>query len=233
VTAARVTVNGAGLLADPSGAVMWPEQSLLIVADLHLEKGSSFAARGRFLPPYDTAATLARLAAVLRRYRPRRVVCLGDSFHDRGAGGRIAAGDRDALNHLVAAHEWTWILGNHDPEVPAAVAGSRQAVLDGGALVLRHQPDGRLGAGELCGHFHPKASVVTAARRFTGPCFVTDGTRMILPAFGAYAGGLDVFDPAIGGQFGRAGFRVFFLRPDRLHMFPHGRLERPAAAPAP
>lgn len=227
MTAAHVTVNGTGLLADPSGAVMWPAESLLIVADLHLEKGSSFAARGRFLPPYDTAATLARLGAVLRRYRPRRVACLGDSFHDRGAALRIGQADLDALNHLVFAHDWTWVLGNHDPEVPAAVGGARAALLAVAGLILRHQPAPRLDAGGLCGHFHPKASVTTRARRFTGPCFVTDGERMILPAFGAYAGGLDVFDPAIAGQFGRAGFRVFFLRPDRLHMFPRDRLERP------
>jgi hypothetical protein len=222
---ARITVNGAGLLADPTGAVFWPEQRMLVVSDLHLEKGSSFARRGQFLPPYDTRATLERLARVIQRYRPQRVACLGDSFHDGEAAGRLADQDRDTLRRMVAAHEWTWIAGNHDPAPPAELGGAvvPELALDG--LLLRHQPaNGALASGEVCGHFHPKAAITTRGQRITSPCFVTDGRRMVMPAFGAFTGGLDVLDQAIAGLFGRTGFRVLMIGRERLHMFTRERL---------
>jgi DNA ligase-associated metallophosphoesterase len=222
---ARITVNGAALLADPTGAVFWPGQRLLVVSDLHLEKGSSFARRGLFLPPYDTRATLDRLARVLQRYRPQRVACLGASFHDGEAAGRLAGPDRDHLRRMVAAHDWIWIAGNHDPAPPAELGGvvMPELALDG--LKLRHQPaNGALATGEVCGHFHPKASVTTRGQRISSPCFVTDGRRMVMPAFGAFTGGLDVLDAALAGLFGRTGFRVFMIGRERLHMFARDRL---------
>jgi uncharacterized protein len=222
---ARITINGAALLADPTGAVFWPEQRLLVVSDLHLEKASSFARRGQFLPPYDTRATLDRLARVLQRYRPQRVACLGDSFHDGEAAGRLATTDRDHLRRMVAAHDWVWIEGNHDPAPPAELGGSVAAELALDGLTLRHQPEhGVLAAGAVCGHFHPKAAVTARGQRISSPCFVTDGSRMVMPAFGAFTGGLDVFDAAIAGLFGRAGFRVFMIGRERLHMFTRERL---------
>ena len=120
---AALRVNGAALLADPAGALVWPARATLLVADLHFEKGSSFAARGQFLPPYDTRATLTRLEALVARFRPERVVCLGDSFHDAGAGVRLAAGDRARLERLAAGRDWIWIAGNHDPEPPDDLGG--------------------------------------------------------------------------------------------------------------
>ncbi len=223
---ARITINGTALLADPTGALYWPDQRTLIVADLHFEKGSSFAQRGRFLPPYDTRVTLDRLARVLQRYRPERVACLGDSFHDGEAAGRLAAGDRDQLRRIVAAHEWTWIAGNHDPAPPAELGGVVKSEITVGALILRHQPEnGTLTAGDVCGHFHPKAAITQRGRRIAAPCFVTDGRRLVMPAFGAFTGGLDVLDTAIAGLFSRAGFRVLMLGNERLHLFPRDRLD--------
>src|SRR6202451_2376622 len=92
-----VAVAGVTLIADLSGALFWEEQSLLVVSDLHLEKGSSFAARGVLLPPYDTVATLGRLAAVVARHSPRMVIALGDSFHDRDAHHRLSSADRETI----------------------------------------------------------------------------------------------------------------------------------------
>lgn len=229
---ARITISGTALLADPTGALYWPDQRMLIVADLHLEKGSSFARRGQFLPPYDTRVTLDRLARVLQRYRPQRVACLGDSFHDDEAAGRLAAGDRDQLRRMVGAHDWSWIAGNHDPAPPAELGGTVTSEIVVGSLMLRHQPEnGALAAGEVCGHFHPKAAITQRGRRISAPCFVTDGRRLVMPSFGAFTGGLDVLDAAITGLFGRAGFRVLMLGDERLHMFPRERLD--AIAPAP
>ena len=224
--AARITVNGVGLLADPAGGLYWPDEKLLIVADLHLEKGSAYARRGQFLPPYDTRATLDRLAALLRRYRPARVACLGDSFHDDDAPARIDRADAERIAGFAREHDWIWISGNHDPAPPAGLGGRVVDAFALGKLSLRHQPDAGAGDGEICGHFHPKAAVATRGRRVAAACFVTDGRRLVMPAFGAYAGGLDALDPAISGLFGRAGFRVLMLGRDRLHLFPHTGLER-------
>lgn len=223
---ARITVNGCGLQADVSGALFQPDAGALIVADLHLEKGSHFARRGQFLPPYDTRATLEKLARVIRRFRPRRVVCLGDSFHDAEAGDRIAAADRDALRRLVRAQRWTWILGNHDPAIPEDFGGECAAKVEIETLVFRHEPGPAPALGEICGHLHPKASVSTRGRRVTAACFVSDGNRLVMPAFGAYAGGLDALDPAIAGLFGRAGFRALLLGTERLHLVAKAQLER-------
>ncbi len=228
---ARLTVADTALLADPTGALFQPDAGTLIVADLHFEKGSHYARRGQFLPPYDTRATLERLVRVIRRFRPRRVVCLGDSFHDPGAGARLDPGDREQLVRLVAAQPWVWIVGNHDREIPDGLGGEVVESLELGRLVLRHTPAPAPAPaiGEICGHLHPKASVATRAGRVTAPCFVTDGARLVMPAFGAYAGGLDCLDPAISGLFGRQGFRALLLGRERLHLVAKAQLARIAA----
>ena len=225
--AARVTINGAGLLADPVGALYWPERKTLVVADLHFEKGSSFARRGVLLPPYDTRATLERLTLLVRRYRPHRIVCLGDSFHDGDGPARLIDSDAARLHSLADSHEWFWVAGNHDPLPPRSLGGKVVLELVAGPLVFRHQPQGAaLMAGEVVGHFHPKATISTRGRRVTGSCFVTDGSRMILPALGAFTGGLDVLDGAISNLFGRAGFRVLLSGKERLHLFSRQLLAR-------
>ncbi len=217
--AAPLRVNGQSLVPDLSGALWWPARRTLMVADLHLEKGSSFAARGQFLPPYDTAATLARLEAAVARWRPERLIALGDSFHDRAAAQRICTADRARIRALTGCLEWVWIAGNHDPEPPADLGGAvhEELTLDG--LVFRHEAEPVRPCGELSGHFHPKASVRVRGRRVSARCFVTDGQRLILPSFGAYTGGLDVLDPAIAGLFPR-GFSVHMLGRRKLVAFP-------------
>jgi len=217
---AELRVNGADLLADLSGALFWPERQTLVVADLHLEKGSSFATQGRLLPPYDSAATLRRLGEVLQRLRPSRVICLGDSFHDVGAAERLSAADQVSLTRMTGAHDWIWIRGNHDPAPPQDWGGSVETEVTLGALVFRHEAETNgSGAGEVSGHYHPKAAVKVRARRLSGRCFVTDGRRLVLPAFGAYAGGLSVLDPAISGLF-RRGFGVHLLGRNSVFRFP-------------
>jgi DNA ligase-associated metallophosphoesterase len=216
---AGIRINGAALVADLSGALVWPERSLVAVADLHLEKASGFARTGQFLPPYDTAATLAALAAVIERHRPRHVVCLGDSFHDGDAAARLSAADGARLRALVDGRTWTWIVGNHDPSPPGDWGGRSAPELTLGPLTFRHEAlaDGP-GAGEVSGHFHPKASVRLRGWRISGRCFVDDGRRLVLPAFGAFTGGLDARDPAIRALFPR-GFQAHILGRQRIHRF--------------
>ncbi len=215
---AALSLNGAELLADLSGALVWPAERLLAVADLHLEKGSGFAARGRLLPPYDTATTLARLAAAIERHRPATVVCLGDSFHDGRGPQRLARDDGARLAALVDGRRWIWIAGNHDPAPPAHLGGSVEAELALGPLLFRHKAEPAGLPGEVSGHFHPKAAFSWRGRRVGGRCFIGDERRLILPAFGAYAGGLDVRDPAIATLFGRRA-RIHILGQRQLHSF--------------
>lgn len=219
------TLNGAELVLDPSGALWWPQRKTLAVADLHLEKGSGFAAAGRLLPPYDTRATIDRLAVVLRRYRPERVIALGDSFHDRRASARMDAADIERLAHIVGEHDWVWLTGNHDPEPPAGLGGAAARAFALAPLVFRHEPAEEAASGEVCGHFHPKAAVRVRGRRISGRCFVTDGARLILPAFGAYTGGLDALDSAITDLF-RGTVRVYLIGRAAIYLFPAERLER-------
>ena len=223
MTPAPLHFAGERLLLDPAGAIFWPAQGLLAVADLHLEKGSSAASRGALLPPWDTRATLDRLAALLRRWQPAQVVALGDSFHDDGGSLRLAPGDLARLGAMAAAHRVVWICGNHDPAPPHGIAGETAAELRLGRLVFRHAARPGPAGGELCGHHHPKARVAARGGGISRPCFIADGRRLMLPAFGAYAGGLDVTDPAIGALFPRGG-RVFLLGRDRLFSFPYAAL---------
>lgn len=222
-------LNGAELAADPSGALWWPARRTLVVADLHLEKGSGFAERGVLLPPYDTAATLGRLEAAVRARRPGRVICLGDSFHDPAAAGRLSARDRDAIRRLTAATDWHWVAGNHDPEPPADWGGRVVRDLVDGPLLFRHEAAERPTGGEVSGHYHPKAWVRLRGRSVGGRCFVTDGRRLILPAFGAFTGGLDVQSPDLRRLFGRR-FEVFLLAAERVWRVPGSRLSASAWA---
>jgi DNA ligase-associated metallophosphoesterase len=211
-----VTVAGVEFSADPAGALHWSAQGLLTVADLHLEKGSSFAARGVLLPPYDTAATLARLAALIARYAPRVVVALGDSFHDGRGAARLADPDRATLQNLQRGRDWVWIAGNHDPTPPENIGGRFLPTLKVGALTFRHQPEDG-GAGVIAGHLHPVARVVRRGRAVSRRCFACDGERLVMPAFGAYTGGLNVRDRAFAKVFPTLGFTAHMLGERRLY----------------
>ncbi|MCC6718880.1 MAG: ligase-associated DNA damage response endonuclease PdeM [Acetobacteraceae bacterium] len=218
MSAAPIHLGAERLMLDPGGAVLWPAQRLMAVADLHLEKGSAAAARGSLLPPWDSAATLDRLALLLRRHRPATTILLGDSFHDRTGAARLPAAERARLAHFAQATSLVWVLGNHDPEAPADLPGTAMAELAIGPLTFRHQalPTARH---EVSGHFHPKASIPARGATVSRPCFVADSRRLILPALGAYTGGLDVHAPAIATLFPRGG-RVFLLGQQRLYSFP-------------
>ncbi|HEY8580230.1 MAG TPA: ligase-associated DNA damage response endonuclease PdeM [Beijerinckiaceae bacterium] len=177
-------------------------ERVLLVADLHLEKGSAFAARRMLLPPYDTAATLGRLAAAVLRWAPRAVVAMGDSFHDVRAGSRMGDADRRSLADLQRGRDWVWIAGNHDPETPAFAGGERRATMTLGAITLRHEPSADAAGAEIAGHLHPVARVASPSGSLRRRCFVSDGRRCVMPAFGAYAGGLNIRDRAFAPLFG-------------------------------
>jgi DNA ligase-associated metallophosphoesterase len=211
----KVTISDVTFVADVSGALFWQEQRLLVVSDLHLEKGSSFAKRGVLLPPYDTVATLGRLAAVIARHDPCMVIALGDSFHDSEAPERLSASDRDALAAMQACRDWIWISGNHDPALRSDLGGTVANEVAIGPIIFRHEPTGA--AGEIAGHLHPKARVPTRGRSIERRCFVSDGERAVMPAFGAYTGGLSIRDAAFARIFGAPDFMAHVLGDNRLH----------------
>ena len=219
-----IRLNGTDLVPDLSGALFWRDRNTLIVADLHFEKGSALASRGQLLPPYDTRTTLKRLTEVLRRTKAERVISLGDSFHDGDAGARLTAQDRAALVDITDGVDWVWVSGNHDPDPPADLGGAIVAELTDGPLLFRHEATDRPAAGEISGHFHPKATVKTRMRRVSARCFVSDGRRIILPSFGAFTGGLNVRDPAIDRHFPQ-GYNIWLLGRTGVHRFPKSAAE--------
>ena len=196
-----IDVNGETVLLDAHGAAFLPAYRALIVADMHFEKGSSYARFGQLLPPHDSRATLLKLAEAVGRHQPATIIALGDSFHDRDAGARIGAEERAMLEALAKVGEFLWITGNHDPHPPAWRGGSSTAEVTLGGLTLRHEPHPELHLGEVAGHLHPCATVGKWGRSVRRRCFVSDGLRLVLPAFGVYAGGLDVRNPAICDLF--------------------------------
>lgn len=214
-----VTLAGTTLSLHASGALWIAAERLLVVADLHLEKGSSFARTGQFLPPYDTAATLTRLEAAISVLDPSVVVALGDSFHDRDGPARLGDDDRKRLARLMAGRDWIWVTGNHDPVLPPALGGDVASDLSVGGLTLRHEPVAGPARGEIAGHLHPVARVVGRGRSLRRRCFAGDGERLVLPAFGALAGGLNVLDDAFAAILPRPLLRAHLIGEGRLYPF--------------
>ena len=209
-------VNGELLLLDCAGAAWWPAARTLVFSDIHFEKGSSLARRGALLPPYDTRTSLRRMAALIDRYAPARVIALGDSFHDCEAADRLDPDDRALLMTLAGRAEWVWIEGNHDPHPPAWLGGTVTAQIAIGGLVFRHEPSALPQAGEIAGHLHPCATVSLRGRSLRRKCFASDGMRLVMPAFGAYTGGLDVNETPIASLFPGA-FAAYMLGGRRVY----------------
>lgn len=208
---------GAELVCDWTGCLYWPGEDLLVVSDLHLEKGASLAARGQLVPPYDTGATLRLLADRLGHWRPARVVSLGDSFHEEHSSRRMPERYRAELAAMMAGRDWVWVAGNHDPAPPAGLGGVSCEELVIGAVTLRHAPRPAWSGPEIAGHLHPVARILRRGRSVRRRCFATDGRRLVMPSFGAYAGGLGLREPAFDGLFEEARLRAHVLGRGRVY----------------
>ncbi|MEZ5871632.1 MAG: ligase-associated DNA damage response endonuclease PdeM [Nitratireductor sp.] len=220
----KVAIAGEQMLADHAGCLYWPQEKLLVVSDLHLEKGSSLARRGLMIPPYDTAKTLELLALCIARWQPEVVVSLGDSFHDERADDRLPDVYREMLAACMGGRHWIWISGNHDPHPPEGLGGTAADVLAVGAITFRHEPLRNAGAGEISGHLHPQARIVRRGKSVRRRCFASDGSRLIMPAFGAFTGGLNIRDRAFDGFFDEASFHAHVMGRERIYMIGGGQL---------
>lgn len=213
----EIALCGKLFVADQSGALYWPAARALIVADLHLEKGSAAAQRGRMVPPYDTRETLTCLAQALDRTNAETVIALGDSLHDTSACDRISDGDLEALRILQEDRLWIWLNGNHDPVIADTLGGRVMPELELEGIAFRHVPRPGRVTHEIAGHLHPAARLSMHGHLIRRPCFVGNGLRLVLPAFGAYTGGLNVLDEAFLPLFGHDGFAVWMLGSEGLY----------------
>jgi DNA ligase-associated metallophosphoesterase len=210
---------GESFVAGAEGALYWPAQQALLVADLHLEKASWFARLGQFLPPYDSHATLTSLAHEVERSGAKRLYCLGDSFHDRFGCDRLPAAARELLLQMTSTLDWVWIVGNHDPGFSDHCGGRLAKESDIGGIILRHEAVRDDPRPEMSGHFHPKLRLNLQGRHVSRRCFVVSATKLILPAFGSLTGGLDATHPEILSQVG-SGASALVPVSDRLLRFP-------------
>ena len=219
----RIGLGGLEFVPDLSGALYLPELATLLVADLHLEKGTSLARRGVHLPPYDTRESLAQLEAVIAAAAPARLIFLGDSFHDGDARARIDADDLARLRRLTARLDTIWITGNHDPAPPEDIGGRVVSEVALGPVTLRHAPRALpSGSYEIAGHLHPAAAVVSRGHRIRCRCFVADSKRIIMPAFGSYTGALNVLSDAFDGLL--EDYSVWMIGGSAIHRFPASKV---------
>lgn len=211
-------------IATREGALFCPATRTLVVADLHLEKASWYAALGQMLPPYDSMATLTMLAQLVEQLQPRILWCLGDNFHDAGGPARLPRHARDVLEHLASRLSLNWIVGNHDPALSDAFGGKvhEEGMLEGTAL--RHIARRAAPGPELSGHFHPKLRLTLRGRQVSRPCFARAGEKLVLPAFGSLTGGMDAFDPAIAAATGGV-TEALVVTDNRLLYFPNAVAE--------
>lgn len=217
VSGTEINFVGHTLVLDTSGCLFWPKEKLLVVSDLHLEKGSSFASKkGILVPPYDTQATLEALALAITRLNPKTVISLGDSFHDADASVRLPNSYRLHLSQLMSGRDWIWVYGNHDPVPPENLGGTFCETIQIGNLNFLHEPLVDYRVGEIAGHLHPSAKIRKRGKTVRRRCFAGDQGRIIMPAFGAFTGGLNILDRAYDGLFNQETLTAWMISKENI-----------------
>jgi len=222
----ELMLNGRTFQPDVSGALYWPQQDTLVVSDLHFEKGSYFAARYQHLPPYDTGQTLNVLERTIARYQPGQIIALGDSFHDIDGAQRLSPEDHCRITELTRSCRWVWIAGNHDPAPPHELGGEAMEELTIDGIILKHEPSELLTGPEIAGHLHPVATIITKVHKLRRRAFVANDQRLIMPAFGAYTGGLNVCSEAFSTLLESRPFHAWALGENQVFPISSARLQR-------
>ena len=217
----EISFQSEQFLCDHDGALFWPDQNCLIVSDLHLEKSAAMAATGQLVPPYDTSDTLARLQTCIARWNPKTIISLGDSFHRANSAENLSATHQNQIRTLTQNHEWVWITGNHDPDAPSHLGGQGAFEVRLNSIIFRHEQNSpasaKSGLGEISGHLHPAAKLSRRGKSIRRRCFVSDGERLIMPAFGAYTGGLDLGHRAFAGILNKQQLQIWMLGHERVY----------------
>lgn len=221
----NIALGGLSFVPDMSGALFLADEKLLLVADLHLEQGASLARRGLHVPPYDTAVTLAMLERVVLATDTKRLVLLGDSFHDGVAHNEVLQNDATRLRAITSRVDTIWIAGNHDPGAHDNLGGVCVEELALGNITLRHIPvELKSGEMEIAGHLHPGAAIEQRGSHIRTKCFVADDRRIILPAFGSYTGALNIRSAAFQGLLNTQSTKAWMISKTAIHAFPFKRL---------
>ena len=217
-----VMINGQDVTLNSDGTALFDGGRVMVVSDLHLEKGRALS-KTTPMPLYDTDATLDALDAAIKRDKPQQLICLGDSFHRAELAASLARPYQDLIQEMMAGLDVIWITGNHDPFLPSFLPGVAKEDHQTPSIWFRHIAEDHIQGGEVSGHFHPKVRIKTRARRISGKCFVHNGARLIMPSFGAYTGGLSVFDPAIK-QFFPKGGEIIFCHACQVYRYPYSQV---------
>lgn len=209
----KINFGNQEFILHASGTLLWPAQNMLVVSDLHLEKGSHFARRGYFLPPYDSHETLERLLDVCKATELKKILILGDCFHDAHGYHRLGIKEIELFDK-IRKFDPIWIKGNHDGEyAPEGFIAYDEYTMK--SIVFRHQASKNETGFEISGHYHPKVTLIHKGGKIDKDCFIEDGNRLILPAFGAYTGGLDISDNEIQSLFPNS-FQTHILGTDKI-----------------
>jgi len=219
----RFWLNGDEVAAHADGTALFDRGRMMVVSDLHLEKGRALSTTSP-IPQYDTDATLDSLEKAIFRDQPERLLFLGDSFHRSDLARSLAPSHQDRIHALARGREVIWITGNHDPDLPSFLPGTAAEEILIGSIWFRHIALTEFTGGEVSGHYHPKARIKTRARGVSGKCFIHDGRRLIMPAFGAYTGGLSVEAPAINGLF-NSHAEILFCHACQIYRYPYSLLQ--------
>ena len=177
------------------GILFWFDKQIAIIADLHLEKGSSFGPSGQFLPPYDSEETLNKIFKTIKNHKIKTIILLGDTFHDKNAFDRMSEKVFILFKSLIEKYEVIFILGNHESKFEIGrINFLNEYVIDD--IHFIHQALQK-SIFQISGHFHPVATIKSSIKKITAKCLLHTNNHIILPSFGTYTGGLNINDPAL------------------------------------
>ena len=213
----NINFSVVSLKLDKSGILFWPEKKIAVASDLHLEKSSYLAKLGIFLPPYESLLTLNRLCKILKKSDIKKLILLGDTFHDNQGYSRLSRESRKKFDYIISKYDTTFILGNHDRNIEIPTV-KKVLNLKINEINFCHELS-LSNFYEISGHYHPKVVLKKFNNRISTKCFVISKSKIILPSFGKFTGGLDVNDKVFKSLI-KDECDYFLLHPKKLYHLP-------------
>ena len=204
------------------GILFWFDKQIAIIADLHLEKGSSFGPSGQFLPPYDSEETLNKIFKTIKNHKIKTIILLGDTFHDKNAFDRMSEKVFILFKSLIEKYEVIFILGNHESKFEIGrISFLNEYVIDDIHFIHQALPTSIF---QISGHFHPVASVKSSIKKITAKCLLHTNNHIILPSFGKYTGGLNINNPVFK-PFVNNNSKIYMLTKKSIYKFTSKEIE--------